>query len=157
MVMGLPYTENELLSLYFCMNLLQPLRGTPLRDGVESLLDKIEATFPDSLETTWIPVAIKEQMMAYSNLFGGSEVRVYGYGPSFYGGGGGAPNYSIKILGFNYETVRDIAEDLGRRLTRFSRIQDVDANSAGGWFTRDKASELQGYDVDGLGAVHFNG
>jgi proteasome accessory factor B len=42
-----PYTENELLSLYFCMNLLQPLRGTPLRDGVESLLAKIEATFPD--------------------------------------------------------------------------------------------------------------
>lgn len=40
-----PYTESELLSLYFCMNLLQPLRGTPLRDGVESLLAKIEATF----------------------------------------------------------------------------------------------------------------
>ena len=41
------YTETELLSLYFCMNLLQPLRGTPLRDGVESLLAKIEATFPE--------------------------------------------------------------------------------------------------------------
>jgi multidrug efflux pump subunit AcrB len=87
-------------------------------------------------------VAIKEQMVAYSNLFGGAEVRVYGYGPSFYGGGGGAPNYSIKILGFNYETVRDIADALGRRLTRFSRIRDVDVNSAGGWYTRDKASEF---------------
>ena len=42
-----PYTETELLSLYFCMNLLQPLRGTPLRDGVESLVTKIEATFPE--------------------------------------------------------------------------------------------------------------
>ena len=42
-----PYTETELLSLYFCMNLLQPLRGTPLRDGVESLVSKIEATFPE--------------------------------------------------------------------------------------------------------------
>ncbi len=42
-----PYTESELLSLYFCMNLLQPLRGTPLRDGVESLLAKIEATFSE--------------------------------------------------------------------------------------------------------------
>ena len=103
---------------------------------------RITATFPDSLENTWIPVAIKEQMVAYSNLFGGAEVRVYGFGPSFYGGGGGAPNYSIKILGFNYETVRDIAEDLGRRLKRFSRIQDVDVNSAGGWYTRDKASEF---------------
>jgi len=103
---------------------------------------RITATFPDSLENTWIPVAIKEQMVAYSNLFGGAEVRVYGYGPSFYGGGGGAPNYSIKILGFNYETVREIADALGQRLTRFSRIRDVDANSAGGWYTRDKASEF---------------
>ncbi len=42
-----PYAETELLSLYFCMNLLQPLRGTPLRDGVESLVAKIEATFPE--------------------------------------------------------------------------------------------------------------
>lgn len=42
-----PYTESELLSLYFCMNLLQPFRGTPLRDGLESLLAKIEATFSE--------------------------------------------------------------------------------------------------------------
>ncbi|HEX9094462.1 MAG TPA: efflux RND transporter permease subunit, partial [Coriobacteriia bacterium] len=102
----------------------------------------IRVTFPDSLENSQIPVAIKEQMVAYSNLFGGAEVRVYGYGPSFYGGGASPPNYSIKILGYNYETVREIAEDLGRRLRRFSRIRDVDVNSAGGWYTSDKASEF---------------
>jgi HAE1 family hydrophobic/amphiphilic exporter-1 len=103
---------------------------------------RITVTFPDSTENSWIPVAIKEQMVAYSNQFGGAEVRVYGYGPSFYGGGAGPPNYSIKVLGYNYETVRVIAEDLGRRLQRFSRIRDVDVNSAGGWYTRDKASEF---------------
>jgi len=102
----------------------------------------IRVTFPDSIENTWIPVAIKEQMVAYSYQFGGADVRVYGYGPSFYGGGGGSPNYSIKILGYNYETVQAIAEDMGRRLTRFARIRDVDVNSAGGYFTRDKASEF---------------
>jgi len=42
-----PYPDSELLSLYFCMNLLQPFRGTPLRDGLESLLAKIEATFTE--------------------------------------------------------------------------------------------------------------
>ena len=40
-----PYTESELLSLYFCMNLLGPLRGTPLREGLESALAKIESGF----------------------------------------------------------------------------------------------------------------
>jgi len=98
--------------------------------------------FPDSLETTLVPVAIKEQLLAYSYLFGGAEVRVYGYGPSFYGGGGGSPNYSIKVLGYNYEKVREIAEDLGRRLARFSRVRDVDVNSSGMWYQRDKATEF---------------
>jgi Cu/Ag efflux pump CusA len=54
----------------------------------------------------------------------------------------GLPNYSIKILGYNYEQVRDIAEDLAVKLRRFSRIRDVDTNSAGSFFQRDKASEI---------------
>ncbi len=102
----------------------------------------IRVTFPDSLETTLVPVAIKEQLVAYSYLYAGAEVRVYGYGPSFYGGGGGAPNYSLKVLGYNYEGAREIAEDLGRRLQRFSRVRDVDVNASGRWYQRDKATEF---------------
>ena len=98
--------------------------------------------FPDSLQDTAIPVSVKEQLEAYSHQYGGAEVRVYGYGPSFYGGGSSPPNYSIQVLGYNYERVREIADDLGRRLQRFSRIQDVDTNSSGAWFQRDKATEV---------------
>ncbi|HKJ01186.1 MAG TPA: efflux RND transporter permease subunit, partial [Longimicrobiales bacterium] len=101
----------------------------------------MEITFPDSLENTQVPVAIKEQMFAYSHSFTGAEVRVYGYGPSFYGGGSSPPNYAITVLGYNYERVRDIAEDLGRRLSRLSRVQEVDTNASSGRFNRDKASE----------------
>ena len=101
----------------------------------------IRVTFPDSIEMTNIPVAIKEQLLAYSHQFGGMDVRVYGYGPSFYGGGSSPPNYSIQILGYNYEKVREIADDLGRRLERFSRIREVDTNSAGR-YVRDKETEL---------------
>jgi predicted DNA-binding transcriptional regulator YafY len=39
------FTDAELMSLYFCMNLLTPLRGTPLREGLESALAKIESGF----------------------------------------------------------------------------------------------------------------
>ncbi len=101
----------------------------------------MEITFPDSLESTQVPVAIKEQMFAYSHSFTGAEVRVYGYGPSFYGGGSSPPNYAISVLGYNYERVRDIAEDIGTRLTRLPRIQEVDTNASSRRFTRDKASE----------------
>jgi len=99
-------------------------------------------TFPDSLENTAIPPAIKAQMEAYSHTFTGAEVRVYGYGPSFYGGGGSAPNYGIQVLGYNYERVRDIAEEIGRRLERLSRVVDVDTNATSGRFERDKAWEF---------------
>jgi len=102
----------------------------------------IMVTFPDELENTAIPPAIKEQMVAYSLQYSGAEVRVTGYGPSFYGGGGSAPNYSIQILGYNYEEVRSIAEDIGKRLTRMSRIRDVDTNASGNWYQRDRATEF---------------
>ncbi|HSM61883.1 MAG TPA: efflux RND transporter permease subunit [Longimicrobiales bacterium] len=101
----------------------------------------MEITFPDSLENTQVPVAIKEQMFAYSHSFTGANVRVYGYGPSFYGGGSSPPNYAITVLGYNYERVRDIAEDLGSRLSRLSRVQEVDTNASSRRFQRDKASE----------------
>ena len=104
---------------------------------------RIRLTFPDSLESTQAPVAIKEQMTSFSLGFTGAEVRVYGVGPTFgYGGGGSAPNYSITVLGYNYLQVQDIAQSLGARLRRMSRIQDVDTNASSGFFSRDRASEF---------------
>jgi HAE1 family hydrophobic/amphiphilic exporter-1 len=109
--------------------------------SIQETMANMEVTFPDSLELTSIPPAIKEQMVAYSHTFTGAEVRVYGYGPSFYGGGSSPPTYRIQVLGYNFERVRDIAEDLGRRLERLARVQEVDTNASGGW-TRDKATEF---------------
>ncbi|MEX2466308.1 MAG: efflux RND transporter permease subunit, partial [Gemmatimonadota bacterium] len=103
---------------------------------------RMEITFPDSLESTAVPVVIKEQMVAFSHTFTGADVRVYGYGPSFYGGGGSPPNYGIQVLGYNYERVRDIAEDIASRLARLSRVVEVDSNASSNRFERDRASEF---------------
>ena len=108
---------------------------------------RITVTFPDSLENTEVPPALKEELTALGFGFGGAEVRVTGYGPSFYGGGSSPPNYSIQVLGYNYETVRHLAEALGQRLERFPRIRDVDVNASGRFFTRDRATEVV-VDVD---------
>ena len=103
---------------------------------------QITVNFPDSLENTGIPMAIKEQMFSHSLGFTGAEVRVIGQGLGFYGGGGGAsPNYSMKVLGYNYERVREIAEDLGNRLARVPRVRTIDTNSAGR-FVRERATEF---------------
>jgi hydrophobic/amphiphilic exporter-1 (mainly G- bacteria), HAE1 family len=99
--------------------------------------------FPEELEFTPIPLVIEEQLKAFSLGFTGAEVRVYGQGPSFYGGGGGAaPNYRITILGYNYDRLAEIADDLGRRLERHTRIHEVDTNASAGFFVRDRATEF---------------
>lgn len=122
------------------------LAGIPAVDRFETTVSPdyayIRVTFPDALETTQVPVAIKERMVAYSHGFSGVDVRVYGYGPSFYGGGGSAPNYAVDVFGFNYLRVREIAEELARNLQGFSRIRDVDPNASGRFFQRDEAFEF---------------
>ncbi|MDX1576954.1 MAG: efflux RND transporter permease subunit [Gemmatimonadota bacterium] len=116
----------------------------------------IEAFFPEELELTPVPVAIKDQMVAYSYGFSGVEVRVFGFGPSFYGGGSSPPNYRLQILGYSYLRVQEYAEELASRLERFSRIRDVDPNASRSYFVQDKEFEyfvqpnreaLTGYDL----------
>jgi multidrug efflux pump subunit AcrB len=61
--------------------------------------------------------------------------------PSPPGGGGAAPNYRITLLGYNYERLAEIADDLGRRLEQNSRVREVDTNATAG-FVRDRATEF---------------
>ena len=102
----------------------------------------IRVTFPDSIENTDIPPAIKDELQGEGLRFGGADVRVYGYGPTFGGGMASPPNYAIRILGYNYAKVREIAEDMGARLQRFSRVKEIDTNSSGRAAFRDRATEL---------------
>ncbi len=102
----------------------------------------LRVDFPEELEFTAVPLVIEEQLRAFSLGFTGARVMVRGMGPAFgVGGGGSAPNYRITFLGYNYERLAAIAEDLGRRLERHSRIHEVDMNASGG-FTRDRATEF---------------
>ncbi len=110
--------------------------------NVQGTSSYTRVTFPEHLEHTNIPVQIKEQLYAFSLGFTGAEVHVYGFGPSFYGGGGSAPQFKIKILGYNYEKVRDIAQDIGARLERLPRVRDVNTNAEAGWSQRERTSEF---------------
>jgi HAE1 family hydrophobic/amphiphilic exporter-1 len=134
--------RTDELARFFEEKLLQTPEVEKFTTTVWAQRGFIRAEFPDELEQTQIPVAIKEQMVAFSYQFGGADVRVYGYGPSFYGGGGSPPNYTIRIFGYNYERVRDIAEDMKRRLERFSRVREVDTNAGGNWWGNEKSSEV---------------
>jgi hydrophobic/amphiphilic exporter-1 (mainly G- bacteria), HAE1 family len=104
----------------------------------------LRVEFPDSIRYTTLPLIAEELLKGYAVQLGGAQISVRGFGQAFAAGGmgGAAPNYTIRILGFNYETVREIAEGMARRLSAFSRIEEVDPNSGGFGFTRDRATEL---------------
>ena len=135
--------RTDMLTRYFEERLGEMPEVKQFVTNVSPTASHTRVTFPEELEHTNVPVRIKEQLFAYSLGFARAEVRVHGYGPSFYaGGGGGAGNYSIQVLGYNYEEVRRIAEDIGARLERFPRVRDVDTNALGNWGSRDRATEF---------------
>jgi HAE1 family hydrophobic/amphiphilic exporter-1 len=103
---------------------------------------QIHVTFPNSIATTNRLAKIKERLVAHSHEYGGSEVRVYGFGPSFYGGTGGSPSYSLKLLGYDYRELERVTMDLAARLQSFSRVRAVNPNASGPWFERDQQTEF---------------
>ena len=105
----------------------------------------IHVTFPRAVELTSKPVAIKDQLFAYSLLFSGIEVRVTGIGPSFYGGGGAySPRYRLQVLGYNYLEVRRIAELLGSRLEAETRVDEVNTNASSGYGGEGPGHRIRG-------------
>lgn len=113
--------------------------------NVRPISARIHITFPDSLANTAYPVMVKEVLAENAVQLGGASISVTGAGPAFSTGGfggGSSPNYSIKILGYNYERVREIAEDLGSRLSRFTRVHDIDTNGSGSMWSSQAASDI---------------
>lgn len=127
------YFEDRLAMMPEVRNFVSSVGGTSSSTTVR---------FHEELEHTNVPVMIKDQLYAFSLGFTGADVRVYGFGPSFYGGSGGAPQFRVQILGYNYEKVRDIAEDMGRRLATLPRVRDVNTNAQAGFRQRERISEF---------------
>ncbi len=87
-----------------------------------------------------LPYEMQEALTQRALLIGGAEVNVQGKGPGFYagGGGGGAVSYRIKLLGYSFDGVEQLALDLKSRLERIPRVKSVDVN-AGSFFRQERA------------------
>jgi multidrug efflux pump subunit AcrB len=90
-----------------------------------------------------LPYQMEEALTQRAVLVGGAQVSVRGQGPGFSAGygGGGSVSFRIKILGFSYAGVEQMAYDLKARLERISRVRDVDVN-AGSFWRREKAYQV---------------
>ncbi len=100
---------------------------------------RMTVLFTKAAEYGAAPYIMEEQLTQRAVLVGGASVGVRGNGPGFFSGGGGsASSFQIKVLGYSFSGVEQLALDLKRRLERIPRVKDVDVNAASFW-QRDKA------------------
>jgi hydrophobic/amphiphilic exporter-1 (mainly G- bacteria), HAE1 family len=119
------------LARYFEERIARMVEVERFETRVTAARASIRVDFPEELEFTAVPLAIEERLRDFGLGFTGAEVRVFGQGPAFYGGAMALPTVRITVLGYNYEHLGRIAEDLGRRLSQHSRVLEMNTNATG--------------------------
>ncbi|MGC9093763.1 MAG: efflux RND transporter permease subunit [Bacteroidota bacterium] len=85
----------------------------------------IRVDFSDQVARTAIPFIIKDNLTSLVAQTGGFSVSVVGFGPGFWSGGGAVPNYTVEVTGYNYEKVKEIAQNVSEMLTRNPRVDNI--------------------------------
>jgi len=87
-------------------------------------------TFPREVRRSVYPLILKESMVHQASLVAGPGISISGFGEGVHFGGGAGRQftYRIRILGYNYHQLEQIAEDLGQRLKRYPRVRHVNTN-----------------------------
>ncbi len=101
----------------------------------------LRITFPQAAQVSAYPLIMKEQLSVLASRFAGISIGVYGFGPGFaIGGGGTAPQYHLRVLGYSFNEVKRFAEEIGRTLARHPRVREVNTASAG-WYAAGESFE----------------
>jgi len=100
-------------------------------------------TFTRSGGYTAVPAELQELLTQRAVLVGGANVSVFGEGPGFSSssGGGSMSTFRLTLLGYSYDGVGRIANDVKARLERIPRVRDVRI-SAGGYFGGDRSYQI---------------
>jgi multidrug efflux pump subunit AcrB len=122
-------------------NLLLPdvKRIKNITTRVYSDFASIRVSFSDSVATSALPYIIKNRLSSIAARTGGFDVSVAGFGQGYYSGGEMEPNYTIEILGYNYNMVRSISKELNERLKQNPRVDNIKIDRIPG--------EVQSYQV----------
>ncbi len=115
---------------------------------------RIRVDFDEETKKTAYPLFIREKLKAYAVNFGNSSIYVQGFGPSFGGGGYSISNHSLELSGFNYETLKEVSQNLAEYMKRTSkRVTDINANALSWWKNDNLYEYLIIFDRDKL-AMH---
>ena len=104
---------------------------------------QMNVRFTRSGELTSVPLELQEILTQRAVLVGGAAVSVVGDGPGFSSGGAASSlsSFRIRVLGYSYEGVARIADDLKSRLERIPRVREVRITS-GGYFGGERGYQV---------------
>ncbi|MCK4654757.1 MAG: efflux RND transporter permease subunit [Candidatus Cloacimonetes bacterium] len=103
----------------------------------------IRIDFDEETKQTAYPLIMREKLKAYATNFGNANVYIWGFGPSFGGGGYTTANFSIEIRGYNYLKLKEISENIKVFMQKTNkRVQNIDTNATG-WWKEKKLFEYQ--------------
>jgi multidrug efflux pump subunit AcrB len=104
----------------------------------------LRVVFEDDYARSALPYQLQEALTERAVLIGGAAVGVQGYGPGFASGGSSVAlqTFRVKILGYSFRGVEQLALDLKARLERVPRVRGVDINAAGFWFGGERARDI---------------
>ena len=91
-------------------------------------------------ELTAIPLEMEERLTQRAVFIGGASVSVRGQGPGFSSGYGSSSmaSYRIRVMGYSFSGVEEMALDIKERLERIPRVRNVDVTTAAS-FRSEKA------------------
>ncbi|MBS3740569.1 MAG: efflux RND transporter permease subunit, partial [Candidatus Cloacimonetes bacterium] len=89
----------------------------------------IKIYFPEKVLQTAYPFVLREKLIAQSKYYGGIDVRIFGLGPVFSGGGSYIYYKSFELAGYNYYKLNELTRRLADYMKKNPRIQKVRVNS----------------------------
>ncbi len=114
----------------------------------------VRVDFDEKSAMTALPYVMKNRLTVLAAQTGGATISVAGFGPGFYSGGESAPTFYVKVLGYNYTKVKELAEQFKQKLERNPRIADVDIDRTFGRWPKSTEVVMR-FDRDAIAAHHL--
>ena len=118
------------------------------REGVEEVVARSEGVssagmrvlFKRAYDLSAIPLRLQEELTSRAVFVGGASIYVQGQGQGFSSGGGMGTmsTFRIRVLGYSYAAVAELAEDIRQRLERITRVRNAIVTS-GSFFGSERA------------------
>ena len=99
----------------------------------------LRVDFPDSVAATPLPQLLRGCLLRLVAQTGGAAVSVAGFGAGYSGGTDMQPAFAVRVFGYDYARVKQIAETLRERLQRNPRVIAADVDkSFGNWSKKEE-------------------